>query len=70
MKYLVRQLVEKGLRDLSNHLVYEECVSSGDVELVDFCRERILNQRPAMKILSRAPAADSRTPAEVERDEG
>ena len=49
----MRQIVEAGLRDMSNQLVYQECVRLERADLIEFCRDKVLNQKPQMKILSR-----------------
>lgn len=51
-----RQIVEKGLRDLSNQLVYRECCALNRPELVEFCRDKLLTQKTQMKILTRSPS--------------
>ena len=53
---LARQIVEKGLRDLSNQLVYRECCALNRPELVEFCRDKLLTQKTQMKILTRSPS--------------
>jgi len=54
----VIKIVEKGLKDCSNQLVYNECVKLGDDELIDFCRERLLQRSTKMKILTRHQSTD------------
>jgi len=54
------KIVEKGLKDMSNQLVYNECVKLGDQELIDFCHERLL-QPKQMKILTRHQSTDEIT---------
>jgi len=54
----VRQIVEAGLRDMSNQLVYQECLRLERTDLIEFCREKVLNQKPQMKILSRSKSTE------------
>ena len=54
----MRQIVEAGLRDMSNQLVYQECLRLERTDLIEFCREKVLNQKPQMKILSRSKSTE------------
>ena len=43
---------------MSNQLVYQECVRLERADLIEFCRDKVLNQKPQMKILSRQKSTE------------